>query len=302
MSEPIAKKSKGAVFASRLLSTCALWAVVVGVFVSGNSWAFVGLVLFLAIGGMAEFQAMFKAVPGAGSRVIGLVLGGMVILTLGAYFALGRVGEFSDFSLEMAGLVFALILGASWRFRHGIAGRESVEALSSGLLAYIYIPVLFGVFVLRLLFMPTEVAAAVPGAWLVLLMIVSAKFTDMGAYVTGSLIGKHKMSPRISPAKTWEGFFGALFFAQGGAWGVWALAGDSLAWLAPLHVGVLGFLMALSAVAGDLVESVIKRSLDVKDSGAWLPGIGGVLDLIDSLCFAAPVMYFYLIVVKTGGF
>lgn len=301
MSDSAVKKSKGAVFASRLLSTVALWAVVIGVFVSGNPWAFVALVLFLAFGGMAEFQAMFKTVPGAGSRMIGLVLGGIVMLVLGTNFAMGGSANFPDFSLEMAGLVFSLILGASWRFRHGIAGRESVDALSSGVLAYVYIPILFGVFMLRLLF-EAPGSVAVPGAWLVLLMIASAKFTDMGAYATGSLIGKHKMSPRISPGKTWEGFFGAFFFAQGGAWAVWALAGDSLAWLAPLHVGVLGILMALAAVAGDLVESVLKRSLDVKDSGTWLPGIGGALDLIDSLCFAAPVMYFYLVLVGAGGF
>ena len=77
---------------------------------------------------------------------------------------------------------------------------------------------------------------------------------------------------------------------------MWGLSGDILAWIPPLHVFVLGLLMALSAVAGDLAESVLKRSLKVKDSGNWMPGIGGVLDLIDSLCFAAPVMYFYLIV------
>ena len=63
----------------------------------------------------------------------------------------------------------------------------------------------------------------------------------------------------------------------------------------PMHVAILGVLMALSAVAGDLAESILKRSLGIKDSGNWMPGIGGVLDLIDSLCFAAPVMYFYLI-------
>ena len=76
---------------------------------------------------------------------------------------------------------------------------------------------------------------------------------------------------------------------------MWALGGDALSWIPPLHVGIIGVLMALSAVAGDLAESVLKRSLSVKDSGSWMPGIGGILDLIDSLCFAAPVLYFYLI-------
>ncbi|MDB4483304.1 phosphatidate cytidylyltransferase, partial [Akkermansiaceae bacterium] len=91
---------------------------------------------------------------------------------------------------------------------------------------------------------------------------------------------------------------GALVFAQLAAWGVWILSGDILSWIPPLHVGVLALLIGLVAVAGDLAESILKRSLEVKDSGSLMPGIGGVLDLIDSLCFAAPVAYFYLL--KTG--
>ncbi|MDB4425239.1 phosphatidate cytidylyltransferase [Akkermansiaceae bacterium] len=143
-----------------------------------------------------------------------------------------------------------------------------------------------------------EGGGEVPGAWLLLFMIAAAKFTDMGAYITGSLIGKNKMAPHLSPAKTWEGFLGALVFAQLAAWGVWILSGDILSWIPPLHVGVLALLIGLVAVAGDLAESILKRSLEVKDSGSLMPGIGGVLDLIDSLCFAAPVTYFYLL--KTG--
>ncbi|MGB2454549.1 MAG: phosphatidate cytidylyltransferase, partial [Akkermansiaceae bacterium] len=164
---------------------------------------------------------------------------------------------------------------------------------------FVYVPILFGCFVYRLIFLPGGGGwGEVPGAWLLLFMIAAAKFTDMGAYITGSLIGKNKMAPHLSPAKTWEGFCGALGFAQLAAWGVWVLSGNILSWIPPLHVGILALLIGLVAIAGDLAESILKRCLEAKDSGSLMPGIGGVLDLIDSLCFAAPVTYFYLL--KTG--
>jgi phosphatidate cytidylyltransferase len=191
-------------------------------------------------------------------------------------------------------LVVVVLYSFYLRFMHGIEERQSVDAVGDALLAYVYVPILFGSFVFRLMFLP-DTGGQVPGAWLILLMIAAAKFTDMGAYITGSLIGKNKMAPHLSPAKTWEGFFGALLFAQLAAWSVWALSGETLTWIPPVHVAVLALLIGLVAVAGDLAESVLKRSLEVKDSGKLMPGIGGILDLIDSLCFAAPVTYFYLI-------
>ncbi|NIP97358.1 MAG: CDP-archaeol synthase, partial [Akkermansiaceae bacterium] len=133
------------------------------------------------------------------------------------------------------------------------------------------------------------------GFWLLLLVVVTAKFTDMGAYLVGSLCGKHKAIPHISPGKSWEGYFGSLFFAQAGAVGLYLAGGQHLGWIGGLHhVLIVGFLVALAAMVGDLAESILKRSLQVKDSGHLLPGIGGVLDLIDSLCFAAPVAFLYI--------
>jgi len=116
----------------------------------------------------------------------------------------------------------------------------------------------------------------------------------MGAYVTGSLIGKHLLVPHISPKKTWEGFFGALAFSAGGGWGLLKLMPDELAWFTQLDALVLGVGLGFAAIIGDLAESIIKRSADAKDSGRMLPGIGGALDLIDSILFTAPLMYFYL--------
>lgn len=293
MASEVKKQTKAEVFRARLTSTLILWAIVTSVFVSQNAWAFFGLITFLTVAGAFEFRGLFSKFPGSDCRLVGLIIGLGVSLITGISLAKGCCNE-AGFMPEIFGLTIVTLMGFANRFKFGIEGRQSVDAVGDGLLAYVYVPILFGTFVFRLTFLPVT-DTAVPGAWLLLLMIASAKFTDMGAYITGSLIGKHKMAPHLSPAKTWEGFFGALGFAQLAAWGVWALAGDSLAWLPPLHVGILALLIGLVAVAGDLAESILKRSLEVKDSGQLMPGIGGILDLIDSLCFAAPVTYFYLV-------
>lgn len=290
---PKPKKSKAQVFRDRLMSTLVIWAIVTAVFLSANPSAFFGLIAFLSLTGAWEFRNLFSKFPGAGCRNLGLIAGSLVMLWLG--YSLVKNGEARmGYDWEMFGICLTVLGAFCWRFRNGIEGRDSVDSVGDALLAYLYVPILFGAFTLRLMVLP-DVDAAVPGAWLIIMMCASAKFTDMGAYITGSLIGKNKMAPHLSPAKTWEGFFGAQAFAQLGAWGVWALGGDALSWIAPLHVLVIGILMAFSSVTGDLAESVLKRSLQVKDSGNWMPGIGGILDLIDSLCFAAPVLYFYLI-------
>ena len=298
MQEGDNKPSKAEVFRARLTSTVILWAVVTGVFVSQNAWAFFGLVSFLTIAGAWEFRNLFSRFPGNGCRTVGLLVGLVVALSTGAFLVVGTQVHNNYFS-ELAGLTTITVFCFFVRFKHSIKGRQSVDAVGDGLLAFVYVPILFGCFVYRLIFLPEGGGEGeVPGAWLLLFMIAAAKFTDMGAYITGSLIGKNKMAPHLSPAKTWEGFFGALGFAQLAAWGVWVFSGDILCWIPPLHVGVLALLIGLVAVAGDLAESILKRSLEAKDSGSLMPGIGGVLDLIDSLCFAAPVTYFYLL--KTG--
>ncbi len=116
---------------------------------------------------------------------------------------------------------------------------------------------------------------------------------DTGAYVVGISFGKHKLFERISPKKSWEGFFGGIFFALILAYFLPQITGeiDILRWF--------GF--ALIAVVfgtwGDLIESLIKRTVDVKDSGNILPGHGGLLDRFDSLLFAVPLIYIYLQIV-----
>jgi len=127
-------------------------------------------------------------------------------------------------------------------------------------------------------------------AWLLLLSAIAAA-SDTAAFYTGSKFGRHKLCPAVSPAKTWEGFFGGLAgsLIAGLVVRHFFLPTESLAWLVPVTI----FLAAIGA-AGDLGESIIKRAFGVKDSGALLPGHGGLLDRIDSLLLSAPALYYLL--------
>jgi len=132
------------------------------------------------------------------------------------------------------------------------------------------------------------------GHFYLLYFIAITKFSDLGAYVVGSLIGKHKMIPRISPGKTWEGFGGAIFTSTLLSVLFVRWAGNYLQGLTYFHAVVLGVILSAAAVIGDLIESLFKREAGVKDSGRFFPGIGGMLDLMDSLLFNAPLMYLYI--------
>ena len=102
------------------------------------------------------------------------------------------------------------------------------------------------------------------------------------------------MIPRISPGKTWEGFVGAILTSLLISIGLTKLMGGRVPALSLADSIILGLLIPLVSVVGDLAESVVKRDASIKDSGHTIPGIGGALDLIDSILFSAPVLYFYL--------
>ena len=139
--------------------------------------------------------------------------------------------------------------------------------------------------------------------------IISVKMGDIGAYTVGRLFGQTKMSPTISPGKTVEGALGAMLFALIGSWisfhGIVQLAPPYVAGLPGLANGwfIFGLLMGAVGMLGDLAESLLKRDVGCKDSSAWMPGFGGVLDILDSLLLSAPIAWFcwLLGIVGTGG-
>jgi phosphatidate cytidylyltransferase len=118
--------------------------------------------------------------------------------------------------------------------------------------------------------------------------------TDTGAYLTGMLLGKHKFFERISPKKTWEGFIGGALFAIAGSLVFWYFFPNVPVW----QWIVFGILVVIFGTYGDLFESLLKRTVQIKDSGNILPGHGGILDRFDSLLFAIPVIYIYLTFLK----
>jgi len=286
------------VFLRRTASTLSLWVLVTAAFLSFQTWAVLGLMGVLVILATIEY---FRMLRGAGVKCFpcfGIFIGVAYTIVLYTFFMKGRA--WIPGGVDIFALFLAIAGPFALQLRRPIQGAEPLMAVAFNLLGFVYIPFLFS-FAARITFLPpgaTDIPGIVgkPGAFLLLWLLAVTKFTDMGAYITGSMIGKHKMIPHVSPGKTWEGFGGALVFAQIAACGLYALFPEHYrifgGWS---HVITLGVILAVLAVIGDLAESIVKRSLNAKDSGNFLPGIGGSLDLLDSICFTAPALFFYLV-------
>ncbi|MFC5338564.1 phosphatidate cytidylyltransferase [Leucobacter denitrificans] len=236
---------------------------------------FAAFVLLIAVVASIELATAFRV---AGRRVprIGVALGAVMIVAA-AYFW-GAEGM-------LLGLFAAATLLTLWRLVEGLFARSSivpktlVRDVFSGLFALVYVPFLAGFAVLLL--------AAPNGEWWVFAMVLLTVSVDIGAYAAGVTLGKHKMTPRISPNKTWEGFGGAAIVAM-----VAGVIVSIFALHEPWWVGIIfGALVLLTATGGDLTESLIKRNLKVKDMSNWIPGHGGLLDRLDSLLPSTVVAY-----------
>jgi len=177
-----------------------------------------------------------------------------------------------------------------------------LQTIGGTLFGVLYIGLLWN-FVTKLLLFdrPLDTAGIyMDGRWLLLYAVFAAKFTDIGAYAVGCVLGRHKLIPRISPGKSWEGVVGGIVIGT--------LVGTALVWglqdtfapfgLTPLRAIPLGIFLSICAITGDLTESLFKRAAQVKDSGGVIPGMGGLLDVLDSLLFTFPALYLFLRLVK----
>jgi phosphatidate cytidylyltransferase len=136
--------------------------------------------------------------------------------------------------------------------------------------------------------LPHESIIFSPGIIIGFFLLIWAN--DTGAYLTGISIGRHKLMERISPKKTWEGFFGGIIIAAFAAW----LLSDWLGVVNKIHWVVISLIISLAGTYGDLIESMLKRSIGVKDSGTIMPGHGGFLDRFDSAIISFPIVYLFI--------
>ena len=287
--------SKTQVFLRRLASTVVLWTAILAAMFSGNRFiadgVFVLIVAFLALAGLVEFYGLAEKRGLACFKITGVIGGGL--LMVGTFLnvtghlgtANGSPARVNDFETSF---LILFVLGLCVRQFVSRSNTLGIQAISTTLFGLMYVPWLLN-FIQKINFFP-----GVEGKYFLLYFILITKFSDMGAYIVGSLIGRHKMIPRISPGKTWEGFGGAIVVSTGASLVFVHFLGDHMAGMNWVHAVVLGVILSSTAVIGDLIESLFKREAGAKDSGNILPGIGGILDLLDSLLFNAPIMYLYL--------
>jgi phosphatidate cytidylyltransferase len=231
---------------------------------------------FLLYVGVAVVIALAELTSALAKRdinipVIPVAAGGAAMVTC-AYW-LG-----SQYVLAALGLTVIALF--AWRLPGGATGY--VKDITAGVFAVAYLP-LMAAFVAAML-VPAD------GPRRVLSFIIVTICSDIGGYFAGITVGRHPMAPVISPKKTWEGFAGSAVACLVAGWLCVTLLLHGHAWQ-----GVLtGAAVVLAATLGDLVESMIKRDLDIKDMGTLLPGHGGILERLDSLLAAAPVVWFLL--------
>src|SRR5207253_209780 len=279
-------------FILRFVSTIALWAVALLIVFSGYELLFWLLISVFGMIGLWEFYGMLDHRGLPNFKVTGMICG--AVMLVGSFYYFAKMGPAQSYDFETAVLLFFLLTVFARQMFARLRHDEPLQTMAYTLFGLLYVLWLFN-FITKIVYvMPRSSSGAVTGQFYVLYLIAVTKFSDMGAYLTGSVVGRHLMIPHISAKKTWEGFFGALVFALLCSLPLFQLMPGHLSALSWTHATILGLLLGFAAVIGDLAESIIKRSTGVKDSGNLLPGIGGALDLIDSLLFTAPLLFFYL--------
>src|SRR5690349_4785971 len=284
--------NRRSVFILRFISTVVLWSIALAIAFSGYELLFWPLISAFGLLALWEFYRMLDHASLPNFKITGMICG--AILLVGSFYYFSKVGPAQSYDFELSVLLFFLLTVFTRQMFFGLRDDEPLRTMAYTLFGLLYVLWLFN-FITKILYLtPRSTDGIVTGQFYVLYLVAVTKFSDMGAYLTGSVIGRHLMSPHISAKKTWEGFFGAIVFALLCSLALYKLMPGHLSVLNWMHATVLGLLLGVAAVLGDLAESIIKRSTGVKDSGNLLPGIGGALDLLDSLLFTAPLMFFYM--------
>jgi phosphatidate cytidylyltransferase len=275
------------------------------------------LAIALGLLGASELLAIFRKrghqplswAIYSGVVVILLSSAGMPVLMPSAV-PKSLVGRLGWMAIGLAASLLIAIIGELRRFQS--TGQATVN-LALTLFAASYVGGLMGFVVqLRLL---SGGPWGIDGRWgmvALISLIATVKLSDVGQYSVGRLVGRRKLAPAISPGKTWEGAIGGIVFAVFASWMVFhwgstssdgaSIAGvrESDALFRTAMTALFAVAVATAGILGDLAESMLKRDAGVKDSSTWMPGFGGVLDVLDSLLGAAPVAYLFWVMRIVG--
>jgi len=258
----------------RIISSTILISVIVAtMFID---WLCGLLVTLFIIIGLYEFFTMLEKKGISIYKYFGIGMGAIIPLSIVFRFELTRSWELLFIVLT---LLFLIVMQFLRRENSGV-----IVGISTTMFGILYVAWFFS-FLIKIRYLTN-------GLGLLVSVLMITKLGDIGAYLIGSRFGKTPLIPRISPKKSVEGAIGGLIFSILGA-----LASRAFLNFPYSHLIFTGILLGILGQLGDLSESLMKRDCQVKDSGSFAPGIGGVLDLIDSLLFTGPVFYFYMSIV-----
>lgn len=272
-------------FIIRTLSGAVMLVVLLGSILL-SQWSFALLMAVIAIGGMWEFYRLAEKAGYAPMKILGVFTGLVIFsinLSLMFFFDTEADGAGTMLIIAALGSLILLVplMCICELYRKSATPIANIASSFMGAL-YVALPMSL------LLVIPMLLGNGVWNPWIVLFYVFIIWANDVFAYLFGITLGRHRLFERISPKKSWEGFFGGLAGAVAmGYVAALILEASTAAWMG------LALVAALSGVFGDLVESLMKRSVDVKDSGNIIPGHGGWLDRFDALILSAPFVFVY---------
>ncbi len=272
---------------SRLLSTLILWTVITGCLWFFGTHGAVALITALSALTLNEFYGMATKIGARPFRWMGV--GFSVFITAAPYTLAYTLDDPDIINHLPTGLLVLALIVSCFRVLGERDLTSRVEAISSTMMGLLFVPFMLHFLVAILMREGFERDNLILCLW----TVAVSKFCDVGALLTGLAFGKHKMSPTISPKKTWEGAVGGVLVSAGvGAVIAFFAAAHLPDSLTPLVAALIAVPLAIVTIVSDLIESVIKRRADTKDTGTLIPGIGGAFDLTDSLILTAPLAYF----------
>ncbi len=272
----------------RIIIALSIGTVLISLFTTIPCHSSIGLIGLLLFGGLGtwEFYGLLEAEGMPASKKWGTTSG--LLFVLATWFHM--TGSISN---NLLWSILLLVIASNFfRILAYKDLRKGLESCMGTLLGIIYVPLLWS-FMIRLFQMGD---LSKPG-WAAFYVVLCMKMADSGGYFFGTRFGKHKLAPTISPKKSWEGLAGGIIFCLivNMLWLIFSKGHiNSEISFSFGHALILSILFPVIGTLGDLVESMFKRAVNVKDSNTMIYGLGGILDMIDSILFAAPMLYIYI--------